>query len=326
LLHSTARIKKLPHGVWVIEGDTIISKQVEDSGRLDFDLLIPHILQLIRPGDTVVDVGAFIGDHTVAYSHAVGESGKVIAYEPFLPAFHCLVHNTERCGNVFTFNMALGARQEQVKMTTSPNAASNYIGGDDGEPINVRTLDESLSLFTRLDLIKIDTEGYELEVLKGARNLIRKFHPKLVIEINEIALARQRTTLGELQDWLTVNKYGYSVLHRHGPDVPFYDILAVANQPPEISSDAGIAHKPEIPAVAPPVAAPFKPTIREEIEWHVGVLKTFCETAPQTKAIVMQKLVYAGLRQPNKKKKHATSKTHKPTNGERGAAAEERQT
>jgi hypothetical protein len=101
--------------------------------------------------------------------------------------------------------------------------------------------------------------------------------------------------------------------------------LAVANRPPEISSDVGIAHTDESPAVAPPVAAHRHPTIKEEIAWHVEVLRAFCEHDPQTKAAVMQKLVYSGLRQPNKKK-NATSKTHKQTNGKRRAAAEERQT
>jgi FkbM family methyltransferase len=315
------QIRKLRDGTWVLEGDTIISEQVVQNGRLDFDLLIPHILQHIRPGDTVVDVGAFIGDHTVAYSHAVGKDGKVIAYEPSLYAFHCLVHNVERCGNVFTFNHALGTSPDVVRMTTSPNAASNYIGGVEGDNIIVRPLDEDISIFERLDLIKIDTEGYELKVLKGAEKLIEKFHPKLVVEINEIALNRQHTTPEDVIAWIVRKGYQVSILHRHGPDVPFYDILAVANRPPEISSAVGSAHS-ESPSVAPPVAAPRQPTVKEEIEWHVGVLKQFCESSPQTKAIVMQKLVYAGLKQPNQKKKHATSKTHKQTNGERGAAAE----
>jgi hypothetical protein len=138
-----------------------------------------------------------------------------------------------------------------------------------------------------------------------------------VIEINEIALARQHVTPEDIFVWLVMHGYNHSHLHQH-KDAPFFDILAVANQPPEISSGSGPAHS-ESPAVAPPVVVP---TIKEEIEWHVGVLKTFCESAPQTKAIVMQKLVYAGLRLPNKKTKHAKSKTHKQTNGQRGAAAQ----
>jgi FkbM family methyltransferase len=316
-------IRKLRGDIWVLEGDTIISEQVVTNGRLDFDPLIPHILPLIRPGDTVVDVGAFIGDHTVAYSHAVGKSGSVYAYEPNPVAFQCLVHNTHGMSNVFGFCHALGAADGIAGLVGE--YASSYIqhnNSSGGLVIQVRRLDNDIPLFGNVDLIKIDVEGYELDVLKGAEKLIEKFHPKMVIEINEIAMDRQRTSLGELLNWLVVHGYDYSVLHRHGPDVPFYDILALARQSPEISSGVGSAHT-ESPDVTPPVAAPFKPTIREEIAWHVEVLRAFCEHDPQAKAIVMQKLVYAGLRLPNKKKKYAKSKTHQQTNGERRTTAKE---
>lgn len=309
-----SQIKILPHnGIWVIDGDTIISDEVERHGRLDFDPLIPHIAPLIRPGDTVVDVGAFIGDHTVAYSHAVGKTGKVFAYEPNPLAFKCLVHNTSGMSNVFGFCHALGANAGIVTMTDLPNAASNYVDGIGIRSINVWPLDKDLPLFLQCDLIKIDVEGYELNVLKGAEKLIEKFHPKLVVEINEIALQRQNTTKEDVVGWVVRHGYDVSILHRH-KDAPFYDILAIAEQPPEISSGVGTAHS-DSPAVTPPVAA--QPTVREEIEWHVGVLKQFAEHDPQHKAIVMQKLVYAGLRLPNKKKKHAAHKTNQHTNGER---------
>jgi FkbM family methyltransferase len=319
-------IRKLRGDIWVLEGDNIISEQVVQHGRLDFDPLIPYVTSLIRPGDTVCDVGAFIGDHTIAYSQSVGKSGKVFAYEPNPVAFQCLVHNTNGMSNVFGFCHALGASDGVAGLVG--DYASSYISHNNAEKgpiIQVRRLDIDAALFGQLDLIKIDVEGYELNVLKGMEQIITKFHPKMVIEINEIALGRQNTTAENVVSWLVRHGYEVSVLHRHGPDVPFYDILALAKQPPEISSGVGSAHS-ESPAVTPPVAAPFQPTIREEIEWHVGVLKQFSESAPQTKAMVMQKLVYAGLRLPNKKKKHVTSKTHKQTNGQREQPAKEHKT
>ena len=316
-------IKVLPlSGIWVLEGDKIISDQVEETGRLDFDSLIPYVLKHIRPGDTVVDVGAFIGDHTVAYSDAVGPDGEVYAYEPNPTAFKCLVHNTEGKSNIFGFCHALGSTNGIELMDFSiPNAASNYINHEGkGESIQVRPLDVDAALFHRLDLIKIDVEGYELNVLKGMEHTINKFHPKLVIEINEIALERQGVTPKQVIDWVCAHGYAVSILHRH-KDAIFYDILALANPPPETSS-AVPAH--ELPVAAPPAVR--QPTLREEIEWHVATLKTFSESAPQTKAIVMQKLVYAGLRLPNKKKKHVASKTDKQTNGQRRPTTEECQT
>jgi FkbM family methyltransferase len=311
------KVKILPlNGIWVLEGDTIISDEVERYNRIDFDPLLPHILPLIRPGDTVVDAGAFIGDHTVAYSESVGKTGKVIAYEPNPLAFQCLVHNTDKRGNVFTFCHALGAVREVVDLTDLPNAGSNYIG-EGGRHVHVRPLDEDASLFGQIDLMKIDVEGYELNVLKGAEQLINKFHPKMVIEINEGALQRQHVTPQDVVNWVCAHGYSVSVLHQH-KDAPFYDIVALPTKPPE-NSQAAPAHDSAAPA---PVALP---TVKEEIEWHILVLKQLCESAPKTKALVMQKLVYAGLRLPNKKTKHAT-KTNKPANGQRRPTAEECQT
>lgn len=68
-------------GHWIIDGDTHISKWVEETGRLGHDQdLLPRILKLIRPGDVVVDVGAFIGDHTFDYGVATRgvDSGRVL--------------------------------------------------------------------------------------------------------------------------------------------------------------------------------------------------------------------------------------------------------
>ena len=314
-------IRKLRGDIWVLEGDSIISEQVVQHGRLDFDPLIPYVIELIRPGDTVVDVGAFVGDHTVAYSHKVGKAGKVFAYEPNPTAFQCLVHNTNGMSNVFGFCHALGASDGVAGLVGEH--ASSYISHNNAElgpVIQVRRLDIDAALFGQLDLIKIDVEGYELNALKGMELLIAKFHPKMVVEINEIALKRQNTTSDDVIRWICARGYSVGILHRHGPDVPFYDILCLpAATPPEIASTAP-AHKTHQDVFAAPVV----PTVREEVEWHVGVLKQFCENSPQNKSIVMQKLVYAGLRLPNKKKKHA-SKTHQRTNGKREQPAEKHQ-
>jgi FkbM family methyltransferase len=316
-------VKILPHnGAWVLEGDTIISDEVERTGRLDFDSLIPYVLKHIRPGDTVVDVGAFIGDHTVAYADAVGKEGEVYAYEPNPTAFKCLVHNTEGMSNVFGFCHALGSTNGLEQMDFSiPNAASNYINHEGkGASIQVRPLDVDAALFHRLDLIKIDVEGYELNVLQGAEKVIEKFHPIMVVEINEIALGRQNTDAQHVISWIVRHGYSVSILHRH-KDAIFYDILALPAAKPTESVSSAAAHSPNQPVSATPLV----PTVKEEIEWHVGVLKQLSENSPQTKAIVHQKLVYAGLRKPNNTKKHA-SKTHRTANGQRRPAAEECQT
>ena len=91
--------------VYIIDGDTHIGKWVEQSSRLDHDqntlpLLVPYL------GGTVIDVGAFIGDHTEFYCQ---HSGTVYAFEPNPLAFECLHRNMEEHNNVRCFRVALGA-------------------------------------------------------------------------------------------------------------------------------------------------------------------------------------------------------------------------
>ena len=316
-------IHKLRSGTWVLENDATSGKVIE-TGRLDFDPLLPHILPLIRPGDTVVDVGAFIGDHTIAYSHSVGPTGKVIAFEPALSAFNCLIHNTEKCGNVFTFNHALGNHIGTAGMAADypANVASHYIHGDG--IIQVRKLDDHLSLLDRLDLIKIDVEGYELNVLKGAEQVITKFQPQMVIEINEIALKRQGAIPDDIVNWVCAHGYSVSVLYRHGAEVPFYDILCEpqtlpAAKPPEKVSTAP-AHTIQQDVSATPVVSPISG--KDDVMLYIDRLARFAELSPGNKAIVTSRLVAAGLRKP---KKHAPIRKTKntPPNGERRTIAEE---
>lgn len=320
-------IRKLPSGIWVLEGDTVISEQIAQHGRLDFDPILPHILAHIRPGDTVVDAGAFVGDHTVAYSNAVGPKGIVYAYEPNPLAFECLRHNTKGLGNVYSFNFALGDTAGEMCLVREFSHASGYIAKNSEHTYmaNVPVKPMDGAAFGKIDLIKLDVEGYELNVLKGAEKIINKFHPKLVIEINEPALKRQGVTPDNITNWVCAHGYSVSVLYHHEGDVPFYDIICIplpAATPPETSSTAP-AHTTHQDVSAAPVV----PTVRQEVEWHVSVLQHIAESDPQNKAIVMQKLVYAGLKQPkpNKKKKHAPIRKAKspPPQEECGTVAEE---
>src|SRR5688572_13750228 len=112
----------LGNGLAVIEGDTHVSHWVQESGRLDHDQnMLPVILPYIRPGDWVLDVGAFIGDHTIAYLDAVRE-GTVLAFEPNPEAFRCLRWN---CKKSINFNMGLSDKNEILDIKLNPNAGAS---------------------------------------------------------------------------------------------------------------------------------------------------------------------------------------------------------
>ena len=176
--------------VYIIDGDTHISKWVEQSGRLDHDqntlpLLVPYL------GGTVIDVGAFIGDHTEFYCQ---HSGTVYAFEPNPLAFECLHRNMEEHNNVRCFRVALGAASGSASVVENANAGMATLV--DGTDVPVVTLD-SMNL-SDVSFIKIDAEGWECDVLEGARDTITRCRPTMLIEVNESALKGRGRSPAEL--------------------------------------------------------------------------------------------------------------------------------
>lgn len=210
-------MKLTKNNIAVIEGDECISKWVEESGRLDHDRnMLPLVLKHIKQGDTVIDAGAYIGDHTIAYARAVGASGEVHAFEPSPEAFECLKHNLKGYKNVFGYNQGLGSAECHVVVcNVKENPGMNHIMPWPYEYSNsfkVVTID-SLKL-DRCDFIKIDVEGYELEILKGAQDTIKRFKPKMLIEINQMTLDRMQIRREDIFIFLTQLGYSYANIYK----------------------------------------------------------------------------------------------------------------
>lgn len=145
--------------------------------------------KLIKPGDVVIEVGANIGSHTVALANFVGPGGKVIAFEPQMVLFQNLCANVALNGhtNVLTFNNAVGATAEMLELPKIEYDKPNLFGahgigphGGGGKVMCIR-LDDFVKL-NHCKLIKIDVEGMESDVLKGAAALIKKCKPALYVE------------------------------------------------------------------------------------------------------------------------------------------------
>jgi FkbM family methyltransferase len=279
-------IKKLSNGVWVLEGDQI-SQWVEQEGRLDHDQnFLPKILRYIKEGDTVIDVGAFIGDHTIAYAH---KAKKVIAFEPNPIAFECLKHNTRELGNVDIYRRGLGDKPDLVTLSgNNGNWGGAYVG--EHMPVGqvvIHTLD---SCALAPDLIKIDAEGYEMKVLSGAQHTISKHHPIMVIEINREALRRQNEFAENIFQWLGNYGYDWDIMQENCfVDSPMYDILCL-----------------------PKAKAPAPLTPYGEMLEAVNVLKHFADGGTNDRKKVMANLRYSGLtplRPPRRKKRREKPKT-----------------
>jgi FkbM family methyltransferase len=157
---------------------------------------IEQLLGLIDSGCCVYDVGAFVGTHSVAFAERVGPSGKVFAFEPNKSSFRLLAMNTctERHASVRSLNLAIGASNGFVKSMTpdKSNIGMSVIQETadefDRDGVFMKSLD-SLDLDSDPSLIKIDTEGMELDVLEGATQIIARSRPFVYAEVNSVSKA-----------------------------------------------------------------------------------------------------------------------------------------
>jgi len=180
-----------------------------------------RLYDLIREGFTVLDVGANIGDVTLHAAAKVGVGGRVVAVEPDPVNFKKLQLNCSsnpRLSNIVLLNHGLGDAEEELSLITfmESNRGMNRIGVGESSAekavrIRVRTIDHVFQEYGNRtpDLIKIDVEGFELRVLRGARQVIERCHPILFIEVDDNNLAEHGDSALSLLDFL--ESYEYSV-------------------------------------------------------------------------------------------------------------------
>lgn len=216
----------LSNGIAVIATDTHISKWVEQEGRLDHDRTIElSILPHINEGDWVVDCGANIGSHTIPYAVKVGEKGKVLAFEPNKLAFECLLHNAKSYPQIEVNLGGLSDRFEKPTLLGDINVGASYLitlQGPQLNPVDCIPLDRMR--LPRLNFMKVDCEGYELFALRGAWRTIKRYRPRLFVEVNPGALARNHVTSSDLTDFLDLFNYNYEQVGDSGEQ---HDLLCL---------------------------------------------------------------------------------------------------
>ncbi len=148
--------------------------------------------QCVRPGQTALDVGANIGAHTISLARLVGLSGTVLAFEPQRFLFQCLNANLglNEIANVRAEHAALGQTTGTINVPNIDYGQAENFGGvslsvnvlehDGHEAVRLEVID-GLDL-SACDFIKIDVEGMECDVLRGAARTIRRFQPILYVE------------------------------------------------------------------------------------------------------------------------------------------------
>jgi len=149
-----------------------------------------HVLRtLLKPGMTVVDVGANIGYYMLLADQCVGPSGRIICVEPSVENLPELRRNIDANAlrNVELHEVALGAENGEVGLKTGINSGVAELGQAE-HVVPVQRLDALVS--DRVDFLKIDVEGYEGQVIEGASRLIETFRPTIFLEMHPHLVGR----------------------------------------------------------------------------------------------------------------------------------------
>ena len=182
------------------------------------------LFALCKPGDTIIDIGSNVGFSLLNMAKITGADGWVIGFEPDAVNFAQLEKNISinNFHNIKVCRKGLGNRPGKFRLENLVefnsggkriNTSGNITSADFTE-VEIVTLDnfiESDIVVSKIDLIKIDVEGFELNVLKGAIKAINKYSPVLFVEVDDNNLREQQSAARELIHFLNVN--GYSTLN-----------------------------------------------------------------------------------------------------------------
>lgn len=212
------RLVRARYGYHVINANDIgVGAQIATYGEYA-EAEIEIFRRFANPGWSVADIGANIGTHTLALASLVGESGWVYAFEPQRLVFQALCANIalNSIPNVDAVNAALGAEPCMAPIEEPDPRAANNFGGlalgttHCGRYALVLSLDAYLD-GRKVDFLKIDVEGMELDVLLGARAAIERWHPVIYVENfwreKSPALIRHLMDAGYICHWHIPSEY-----------------------------------------------------------------------------------------------------------------------
>lgn len=210
-------------------GIDLVENEILRTGRWDWDF-IQDVKQYIKPGTNFVDVGANLGYWSLIMAD---HSTTVFAFEP-----QRMIYN-QLCGNIFlnqkenviTINCGLGTPKQHgtvMNMYKTPNNAGaarfeqcvqqELYTLDTTEVVELRTFD-SFKL-DNISLIKIDVEGYELNVLKGATETLARCKPIVILELWALPEFVEK----KLETIKYISSLGYKLLRSHGENMIFVPV------------------------------------------------------------------------------------------------------
>ena len=159
------------HGMWL--GSFEAEKQIA-------------ISRLLRPGQTFFDIGANAGYFTLLASRCVGSSGRVVAVEPLprnieMMEKHIAINDIS---NVLIVRKAISNFIGTALFSVEGHATSR-LSTEGQVPVEVTTLDALVEELGALpDLVKVDIEGTEIDLLRGAKKVLEKFRPVIFLDVH----------------------------------------------------------------------------------------------------------------------------------------------
>jgi len=177
---------------------------------------LTHLDELLTPGDNFIDCGANIGIYTVCAAGIVGPSGRVIAVEPSKVSFRRLERNVamNKLAQVALVNEAVSETQGRAHLYHADHGPVSFSlvpkPETEFEEVSTTTID-ALAEQSRLDhveCIKLDVEGVEAAVVRGARGVLSRFKPVVIFERTSYGQRRQASSENVAN---TILSFGYRI-------------------------------------------------------------------------------------------------------------------
>ncbi len=176
---------------------------------------IDLLKEIIVPGMITVDVGANIGFYSIALSNLLNKTGQVHAFEPDIQNFKYLKQTTRPYRNIKVIKKAVGNKIEKLKLYTSSDLNVDHQTYDNGENrkytyVRSITLDKYFSSTKSIDFLKIDAQGFDYQVFKGALEILKRSkNPIILGEFWPYGLAKAGCNPSDYLDLL--KKSGFKV-------------------------------------------------------------------------------------------------------------------
>lgn len=202
------------HKYYIDKKDSIVS-EVLLSRKVWEEYETEVFKESIKQGATVVDVGAHIGYYTLIAASIVGNKGKVYAFEPDPGNFRLLQKNVAQSGytNVVLINKAVTQKSGKTLLFLNKENMGDhriYDVGEGQKSISIETvaLDDYFKKLTKIDVIKMDIQGAEVQALKGAEDILKRSnHIKLILEFMPSILLQGGSSAEECLSFLKKNRF-----------------------------------------------------------------------------------------------------------------------